>query len=236
VSAGLLSLWLLVYAWNASGASLAREESWPVRAGKIGVLAGVWTAGLALASWLVPRIGGVPVQEGNVVAAVLLGAGISMSAVAFPLVLQRRRRGSAAPRRWPRDLWRGGGAGLAVQLAAEAILGPVYAFPVTTQRLALFALFLVLALPAFAALCAATSWPPRGQIIRAVPVEAALAAITALAAAHWFVHMSALPIVLFACTLLFLGAYRGGRRTVSGAAAFGAVMYARAAADVCAFY
>jgi len=63
-----------------------------------------------------------------------------------------------------------------------------------------------------------------------------LAAVTATVATQWFVRMSALPIVLLACTLLFLAGYRAGRGSVIGAAAFGAVMYAKAASDVCAFY
>lgn len=233
VVAGLLLLLVLVFAWNAMPFLLPASEKWFVRGGKVLALAALWTTGLALASWVAPRLRSVPVQEGNIVASVLLGLCVCMSAVAIPRLLARRLPGRGS-RSWMSDLWRGALAGLLVQLAAEAVLRPVYAFPVTGQRLVLFGVFLVFAIPAFAAVCAAVNWAP--EIVRGVPVELALAGITALVATQWFVRMSALPIVLLACTLLFVAAYRAGGRGAISAAAFGAVMYARAASDVCPFY
>jgi dienelactone hydrolase len=235
VVAGLVLLLLLVFVWNARIANFPREGPL-ISCGKVAVLAALWTGGLAIAGWVGPRLREVPAQEGNIVAALLVSIALSMSAVTIPLIVHRRRHGVDGPRHWARDGARGAVAGLAVQLAAEAILRPVYAFPVTGQRLALFGLFLAVAIPAFAVVCAATAWLPRGQIAPAVPVEIVLAGITAAAATQWFVRMSALPVVLLACTLLFVGAYRSGGRGAIAAAAFGAVMYARAAADVCAFY
>jgi dienelactone hydrolase len=236
VVAGLLLLLCLIYAWNVSAPPLAARVSVPIHIGKLLLLAGLWTLGIAFAAWLGPQLYRMPVQEGGVVTAVLAGTAVSMGAVAIPLFLRRRRPSPGARRRWTIELLGGAAAGLAVQLAAELILRPMYAFPFTEQRLALFGLFILISAPAFAALCTAATWLPAGQVAPAMPIEVVLAGITAAVATVWFVRMSALPLVLLACALLFVGAYRSGGRAPIGAAAFGAVLYARAAADVCAFY
>jgi hypothetical protein len=48
--------------------------------------------------------------------------------------------------------------------------------------------------------------------------------------------MSALPVELLAFALIIVGAARAGGRSAAAAAACGAVVYARCAALVCAFY
>ena len=163
---------------------------------------------------------------------VLVATGDCMGALAIFVVWKSRRWRSA----WLGELGRGALAGLLVQLAAEAVLSPVYTFTMRAQRLALCAAFLVIALPAFSAICAAATWPPDGQIVRGVHVEFLLAAITGALATQWFVRMSALPVILLAGTLAFAAAYRAGGRGTLAAAAFAAVIYSRAVSDVCAFY
>lgn len=235
VVAGLLSMWLLVLAWNGVPVASPAREQWLIRGSKAAIIVILWTAGLFLASWVGPRLRGLPVQEGNSVAGLMLGACASMGALAIWL-FRRRHLHEGVQGSWFHDLWRGAIAGLLVQLTAELILRPVYGFTLGGPRLALSAIFLLLAFPAFSALCAATRWLPNGLIVRGVAVELVLGGITAALATEWFVRMSALPVVLLACTLAFVAAYRASGGAAIGAAAFGAVMYARAAADVCAFY
>lgn len=240
VVAGLLLLVALVFVWSGTPThnrdSPLTLQQWLIRGGKVAAIVLLWSGGLALGSWIAPRMCGVPAQEGSIVAGVLLGTGACMSALAIPLQRSLRLVANAGLTATFASFGHGAVAGLLVVLVAEALLRPIYGFPLTGQRLALFGLFILPATPAFAAACAAINWIPSGEITRGVPVEWALAGITAAVATSWFVRMSALPIVLLACTLVFVGAYRRGGRPIASAAAFGAVMYARLAADVCAFY
>ncbi len=236
VVAGLLLLALLVLVWNGIPSVPPVKEPWLARGGKVLAITALWTAGLWLASWAAPRWRSLPVQESNTVASVLLGPGLCMSAVAVVLMLSRRSSGKEARTTRVGDLAHGALAALVVQIAAEALLRPVYAPGLNAQRVGLFALFFVLAAPAFAATCSAVSWVPNGRLARHVPVELLLALITAALAMSWFVRMSALPVLLLACVLAFVAAYRAGGGTAPGAAVFGAILYARVASAVCAFY
>jgi hypothetical protein len=142
-------------------------------------------------------------------------------------LVRRLSHGSA----W-RDLARGAVAGAVVQAALETAFRPVYTTTVDWSRAVLFVGFLAPAAPAFWATCAATG---RARS-RWFPLEAVLAALTVAAAPRWFVRMSMLPVFVLALILLFVGAYRVGRRSTIAAAAFGAVMYARSASVICALY
>jgi hypothetical protein len=122
-------------------------------------------------------------------------------------------------------------SGLIVQLAVETAFRTMCTTGMNAERVALSALFVGVAAPAFAALGAATARLGAGPA-----AEVLLAALTAVLAPRLFVRMSVLPVYVLALVLLFKAAYRAGGRSTAGAAAFGAVMYGRAAAVVCAFY
>ena len=236
VVAGLLLLSILVFVWNGVPSVRPVEEPWLARGGRVLIIIALWTGGLWLASWAVLRLDSLPVQEGNTVTSVLLGVGLLMSAVAFPLLLSRQTSGEGAISTRVGDLARGVLVALVVQIAAEVILRPVYAPALNGQRVVLLVVFLALAAPAFAATCTAVNWAPNGQVACRMPVELILALITAGLAMPWFVRMSAMPVLLLACVLVFVAAYRAGGGTAEGAAVFGAILYARVASAVCAFY
>lgn len=239
VAAGTTLLILLVFLWNGPPAGGQWPEGWGARGAKLVAVAVLWVCGLALAAWVAPRLRGVPAQEGNVVAGVSGAETLLMSAAALPVLFRRLTRGErpAAPACVP-SIARGAAAAVLVQLALEAVFHPMHSTPINITRLELFVGFLALAVPAFAATCSAAAWVGRGrgQILRGVPVEIVLAALTAMLAPQWFVRMSMLPVVVLALVLLFVAAYRGSGHSTAGVAAFGAVMYARCASLVCALY
>ncbi len=195
-----------------------------------------WAVGLAIAGRVGPQLQNLPVQEGGIVFAVLVGESLLMGSIALgatawmktaPVV---RIRGS--------DIGRGVLAALVVQLAWELLLRPVYATPVSSARLILFGLFLPPSLAAFAAagragILAAGS---AGQVIRGVSIETVLAVLTAILTPQLFVRMAMLPVLLLALALLMAGAYRAGGRSAAATAAFGAVIFARNASLICAWY
>ncbi len=236
VVAGLVLLALLVFVWNGVPAVRPVDEPWLARSSKVLAITALWTAGLWVASWAGPRLRSLPVQESHTVTSVLLGPGLFMSAVAIVLLLSRRSSGREAHTTRVSDLARGALAALVVQIAAEVLLRPVYAPALNAQRVGLFVVLLVLAAPAFAATCSAVNWVPNGRFARYVPVELLLALITGALAMPWFVRMSALPVLLLACVLVFVAAYRAGGGTTRSSALFGAILYARVASAVCAFY
>lgn len=239
VGGGTACLVLLVAFWNGLPPPRGWREGWLARAAKLVLIAALWAGGLAAAGWAAPRLSGVvPTQEGNVVAAVLAVESLLMGAVAVPAWWRRPTAEPSARHARGREIGRGVAAAIVVQVALEALLQPIYTTPVTAQRGLLCAAFLALAVPAFTAICAAATWVGRGrgELVRGLPVEIVLAALTALLAPHWFVRMSVLPVALLAAVLLFVAAYRVGGRRSAGAAVFAAVMYARLAASVCAFY
>jgi hypothetical protein len=243
VAIGVLLLALLLLLWNgpppiASMLAAAGWHGWL----KTTAVVGLWGAGLAAAAWCVPRLGMlVPTQEGAVVVGVLVAESLAMGAAALAATVAT---GSALARRpRPSRLLRNVAAGMAVAILFEAafepMLRPVYETPISWERLVLCAVFFVAALPAFAAL---------GATRRAVGGEAPLApgllfdigiaVLTAAVAGLWFERMSALPVYLLACAVALAGAYRaaGHPGGLAGAAAFGALVYARCASLVCAWY
>lgn len=239
VVSGTLLLVLLMLLWNGLPPPGQWHEGLSVRTAKLIVIAALWLAGLGLASWTAPKLRGIPAQEGSVVVGVLGAESLLMGAAAVPVSLWRWRRGTrGAGSRWLTDAGRGAALGVFMQLALEAVLHPVYTTALNSQRAVLFLGCLPLALAAFAATCAAATWVGRGggQIIRAIPVEAVLACLTAVLAPYWFTRMSAFPVAVLALVLLFVAAYRAGGGSAAGAATLGAVMYARGASVVCALY
>ena len=242
VITGLLALLLLVWAWNGVPISNRSPGSWPRRIATAAMLTVLWTAALAAAAWSAPQWANVvPVQEANIVIALSACVGIVMGSATIGQWLGRRRGWLADEPRSAGSgrfaaIGRGALAGLVVQLVVEVLLLPVYSPAVTGSRLLLFVLFLLPAGGAFAALSAAAACLRDGQVAPGVPVDWLFAALTAVLATAWFTRMSALPVVLLAAALLFSGAVRVSGRSNIAAAAFGTVMYARAAAAVCAFY
>jgi len=235
VVAGLLLLWLLVLTWNGLPSLASPRESLLARSLKSLTIATLWTAGLWIAATVGPSVRNLPVQESNIVAGVLLAPGAPMGIVALAMTFSRRGSKHAGSNRL-RCIAMGIVAGLAVQIAAEAILRPIYAPAINAPRIALFLALLLPATFAFAATCSAANWLPNGQIAPGVPIEIVLGLITAVLAMPWFIRMSAFPVVLLAGAMLFAGAFRAGGGSAAGAAAFGAVIYARLASAVCAFY
>lgn len=244
VIAGLAALLIVILTWNGiswrrdlGSAPRARSEI-PWRATATLVI-GVWFAGLWLAAASAPVLNAAAgIQEAGSAIAVLL-PGWALLVIAMGARAMRSRSAAMIPsgsREYFGAVARGGVAGLAVQAGIEAIGGAVYATPLTGQRIALFVALLVVAIPSWIGLYAAIA-PLRSRIPSPWP-ELGLALTTAAVADFWFMRMSVLPAYLLAATLPFAAAYRAGRhpgRSV-GAGVFGAVIYARCASLVCAWY
>jgi hypothetical protein len=130
---------------------------------------------------------------------------------------------------------RGALAGAAVIAALRILLLHYYDVPLGRERFLLFLLFAALALPPFALL---HGWLGTVGEKAASAVEAALAALTALSGGLLFERMAALPVYVFATTLVFAAAHRAGRvdRSPAASAVLGALLFGRAAAAVCALY
>ena len=238
-AAGMVTLVLLVLLWNGLPARVRWRGTWLASGAKLVVAMAVFAAGLALAGRLGPRLGWVPVEEGRIVAAVLIIECLLMTAVAAPSLLRRRARiGGSDIGRGVREMLHGAGAAAVVQLGLETTVRSVYTTGVSLQRSMLFAGLLGPSLLAFAGVCVASNWVSggRGQIARGISTEMLLAGVAALLAPVSFVRMSMLPVYLLALVLVFTGAYRCGGRSTPGAAAFGAIMYARLVSVTCAFY
>lgn len=232
---GTVLLLLLVLFWNGVPPAAESNEGWGACSAKVAVVAALWFVGLAAASWVGPRLRGVPVQEGSTVVALLGAQWLLMSAVAVPRLVRSIRRPSKG---LVAEIARGAGVGALAQLGLETTLRPMYTTSVDPQRLVLFLVFLAFAAPAFVAICSAAAWvgKGRGVVTRGLGVEVVLGAMTAALAPQLFVRMSVLPVMIFAVVLVFAGAYRASGHGSAGVAAFGAVMFARAASVVCAFY
>jgi len=119
-------------------------------------------------------------------------------------------------------------------------LRPIYEVPLDVPRALLFLILVSVALPTFAAIEMSGVFVAvrRTRLAGRVPTEFVLAGLAALVAPSYFARMAALPVYLLAATLTLVGAYRvgGHRGGIWGAAAFGAVIYARCMASVCAWY
>ncbi|MFI5397560.1 MAG: alpha/beta hydrolase [Candidatus Binatia bacterium] len=208
----------------------------------IAAVAGLWTSGLMLAAPAALRMTWVPAAEGSVVVAVLTVEMLLMASLILLLMVigWRSRPSFPRPAEILANVGRGAAAGALFLLVLHVVLRPVYETTLNLQRALLFALFTVIALPAFAAIeLAGTSAPAIcGRLSERLPMEFMLAIVASAVAPHWFARMSVLPVYLLAAALAFAGAYRAGNHPggVAGAAAFGAVVYAHCMASVCAWY
>lgn len=240
VVAATILLGMLVLLWN--GGPQVRSmidrhfQPWLILAAMILL----WGGGLWLAARYDSMLRSVPAQEGNVVAATLIAECVLMIAIAVVVISARRAWSGLIPQRaLLNSAGRGAAAGILFQMVFEIVLQPVYEAPIGVQRLALFGLFLPIALASFGALAAAGLWVTTPSARVPAPfTEFSLAAVTVLSAEWWFPRMAALPVYLLAASIALMGAYRAGRHPggSAGAAAFGAVIYARCMSFVCALY
>lgn len=198
------------------------------------LLLGLWPPFIGAGCLAARHLPPLPVQEGGTVLMLLAGGGLAG-------LLARGARGGDAvetERRGPRiataTTLRAWLAGTALALAVIAGLSMLLqhyfdAWP-TRDRALLTAGIAALALPVF--------WTVELRLADAAPAARAaallvLAASTALVARAGLERMAIFPAYLFAAALAFTAAVP---LPAPGAAAFGALLFARAAAAVCAFY
>jgi hypothetical protein len=233
IVAGVVGLVLLLGFWNGVPVRVGVPKPVGKRVAQGLIAVASWSVAMIVAGRYGPRLDFVPVAEARVVIAILIaGAGLLSPLAALGWRSSRPVSGSL------RQLGFGVAVGVGVTIAVERVLAPMYTMAVTSQRVALSALFAIVALPCFAVICGAVAPAVGndGRASRGGAMEWILAAITVPLAWWAFTRMSILPALLMALVLCLTGAFRAGGAGVVGAAGFGAVVYSRLTGLVCAFY
>lgn len=216
----------------------------------------LWTLAAAAAPSVATWLAFVPAQEGSVVAAVVVSELVVLIAAGCSLIVlswwRSRSNGQRRPRRsWAnysgrRDsaqellldgLWGAMLGGIATA-ALFMLLRHLYGVPLTLPRLALFGVFLILALPLFASIEGWLTWiSPHGSPLHPATLLL-LGVVTAVMGALLFERMAVLPVYLIAATLLAAACHRLADPTTPSvtAAVMASVILARTAAAVAALY
>lgn len=224
---GIAALLMLLASTTALS---CRAEPTTLHLGRAVVVLALWMGILRLAAIIGPALHDVPTQEGGTVVA------LALCSAAVPLLLCIIARSSLLRGFNAADMIVGIALGVAIQAVVEVLLRPVYDTPITAQRMALGAVALVISVPAFVGVTSLASWPFVYSNALNGAFEGAFAISTICLATLWFVRMSALPVILFGFAIAVAGALRQGGWAPCVSSFCAAVVFARCASIVCAFY
>jgi dienelactone hydrolase len=205
-----------------------------------------WACGLAVAAWLSRSAQGfVPAQEGSVYAGLLIGPLFTLTFAAGGLLLVQRLRNQQRTGEQHftsgilGDAIRGAIGGTGMFICIHILVLHHYEVSLESrQRIVLFLLFLVLALPALGSLEFWLRWASRDWVAAGAASQVLVAGTTAFLASRLFERMSMAPPYLLAAVLVLAAAYRMGdrpRRPVSSVV-FAAGTFAWVGAVTCALY